>query len=134
MDFAGISEEEQYLSTLPADTAVPATFPSWAYAEELRESQKKILKAREEANARNPRDSITFVPAAKSGSAASSKSATPSGKEVGRESGAERIMAGLTAQGQKRKELERRGGREESLSSQRNRSRSPKRRREGYRR
>lgn len=132
MNFAGIREEDQYESTLPVDIAVPTAFPRWAYAEELRESQKKILKAREETNARNPRDSIAFVPAAKLASGTSSRSATPSGKDGGRESGAERIMAGLGSQGQKRKELERRGGREESLSSQGNRSRSPKRRREGY--
>lgn len=122
LDFAGISEEEQYASTLPEGLAVPTTFPKWAYVEELNASQKKITKAKEEANARNPRDAIDFVPATVSGT--SSGTGTPSGKA--RQSGAERVMAGLDRpQPGKRKDMEYRGGRNDSSS----RTRSPKRRR-----
>jgi hypothetical protein len=74
MDFAGISEEEQYASTLPNDLAVPVAFPSWAYVEELRASQKKILKTREQKQSGAPRE---FVSATKSGAA--SRTSTPSG-------------------------------------------------------
>ncbi|KAF3052934.1 hypothetical protein E8E11_001136 [Didymella keratinophila] len=74
MDFAGISEEEQYASTLPEDLAVPVAFPSWAYVEELRASQKKILKMREQKQSGAPRE---FVSATNSGAA--SRTSTPSG-------------------------------------------------------
>ncbi|KAF3005887.1 hypothetical protein E8E13_009344 [Curvularia kusanoi] len=66
MDFAGVSEEEQYASTLPDDLAVPTMFPPWAYVEELRASQKKFLKAKEQERSKNPREAIDFVSAAKS--------------------------------------------------------------------
>lgn len=129
MDFAAIHEDEQYASTLPDGVAVPTKFPMWAYVEELKESQRKIAKAKEEEKVRQPRDRIEFVPAARSG--ASSGTGTPLGKGK-HESAAERVMAGLDRQSSsKRKELERRGGRTDSLSRGRwrSRSRSPKRRR-----
>lgn len=74
MDFAGISEEERYASTLPEDLAVPAVFPPWAYVEELRASQKKIFKMREQKQSGAPRE---FVSATNSGTA--SRTSTPSG-------------------------------------------------------
>lgn len=74
MDFAGLSEEEQYASTLPDELAVPTIFPPWAYVEELRLSQKKILKMREQKQSGAPRE---FVPAANLGAA--SRTSTPSG-------------------------------------------------------
>ncbi|KAJ4411138.1 hypothetical protein N0V91_001511 [Didymella pomorum] len=74
MDFAGISEEEQYASALPDDLAVPVSFPPWAYVEELRASQKKTLKVREQKQSGAPRE---FVPATNSGAA--SRTSTPSG-------------------------------------------------------
>lgn len=70
MDFAGISEGDQYASTLPEHLAVPTVFPPWAYVEELRASQKKILKAKEQKQSGAPRE---FVPAA-------SRTSTPSEK------------------------------------------------------
>jgi hypothetical protein len=79
-DFAGIGEEDQYASTLPEDIAIPAIFPEWAYVEELNASQKKIRRATEEANARNPRQAIDFVAAG--GSGTSSGTGTPSGKNI----------------------------------------------------
>jgi hypothetical protein len=72
MDFAGISEEEQYASTLPEHLAVPTTFAPWAYAEELRASQKKLLKAKEQERSNAPRE---FVPATKSST--TSRTSTP---------------------------------------------------------
>ena len=118
MDFAGISEEEQHLSTLSEDVAVPAVFPEWAYVEQLRASQKQILKAREKEKSRRPREAVDFVSTAKSGTA--SGAGTPAGK--GPEQSA--AMAG------KRKELEHRSrDASESRSKRRSSSRSPKRRR-----
>jgi hypothetical protein len=77
MDFAGISEEEQYASTLPESLSVPTVFPPWAYVEELRASQKRILKAKEQEKSGAPRE---FVPAR---SATTSRTSTPSGKVFG---------------------------------------------------
>ncbi|KAF2630768.1 hypothetical protein BU25DRAFT_334491 [Macroventuria anomochaeta] len=104
MDFARISEEEQYASTLPEGLAVPAVFPPWAYVEELRASQKRILKTREQEKSKIPREAIDFVSATRSGSA--SRTSTPSGK------------ASISQNAGKRKELE-----------HRSREGSPKRRR-----
>lgn len=66
MEFAGINEEERYASTLPENLAVPAMFPPWAYVEELRASQKRIFKAREQQKSSTPREAIDFVSATKS--------------------------------------------------------------------
>jgi hypothetical protein len=65
MDFAGITEEEQYASTLPDEIAIPTKFPGWAYAEELRASQKKTLQAKEKAKKQDPRRAIDFISATK---------------------------------------------------------------------
>lgn len=78
MGFAGISEEDQYASTLPEGLAVPAVFPPWAYVDELRASQKKIFKAKEQEKSRTPREAIDFVSATRSGT--SSRTSTPSGR------------------------------------------------------
>lgn len=128
MNFARITTEQQYASTLPADLAIPSKFPEWAYVEKLTASQKQITKAKEEANAKTPRESIDFVAATHSG--LSSATGTPSSK-VSRQSGAERVMAGMEKGHEaKRKELEQRGGRNDASGSRWGaRSRSPKRRR-----
>ena len=116
MTYTGISEEEQYASTLPDGLAVPAVFPPWAYVEELRASQKRIFKAKEQEKSRTPREAIDFVSATKSGTA--SRTSTPSGKTSTSQS------AG------KRKELEHRSREDPSSKSrQRSISRSPKRKR-----
>jgi hypothetical protein len=110
MDFAGISEEESYASTLSEDVAIPPSFPPWAYVEELKASQKRIAKAKEQEKSKTPRESVDFVSATKSGSSSGT--------------GTSSISAG------KRKELEHRG-RDDSTSKSalKSRSRSPKRRR-----
>jgi hypothetical protein len=106
LDFAGVREEEQYASVLSEEIAVPIVFPEWAFADELKASQKRILKTKEQVKLKTPREAVDFVSANKSGT--SSAVGTPSG------------MAG------KRKELEHRS---RDNSQPRNRSRSPKRRR-----
>ncbi|KAF2255432.1 hypothetical protein BU26DRAFT_515145 [Trematosphaeria pertusa] len=137
MDFAGISEEDQYASTLPEGVAVPTVWPQWAYGEELNASQKRMSHAKEEEKKSNPNRLVDFVPAAKSST--SSATGTPSGKGS-RQSAAERVMSGLDREQSsrsssqstsKRKELEHRGvrGDPSSRSRCRSRSRSPKRRR-----
>lgn len=91
MDFADISEEEQYASTLPKDVWDPSGFPKWAYKEELKKSADKILKQREAEKVGAPRD---FVPATTSGD--SSRGGTPGiVSRGGPMSAAERVMAGL---------------------------------------
>jgi hypothetical protein len=136
LDFAGISEEEQYASSLAADVAIPTVFPAWAYAEQLKASQKKMLKEREQQKSKAPRDALEFVSATKSGT--SSGAGTPSGK-LSRQNVAEKDRAGLdetqadrtaSLMAGKRKELEHRS-RDSSQSRDRwrSRSRSPKRRR-----
>jgi hypothetical protein len=118
MDFAGISEEEQYASSLSEDVAVPTAFPEWAYVEELRASQRQMTKAKEQTKSKGPRE---FVSAAKSGT--TSASGTP-GDTSSRQGVAESVMAG------KRKELEHRSrDSSDSRSRRRSSSRSPKRRR-----
>jgi hypothetical protein len=118
LDFAGISEEEQYASSLSKDVAVPTVFPLWAYAEELRASQKRILKAKDLEKSRVPRESIDFVTATVSGTSSST------GMEPRLT-----VQAPLQTAG-KRKELEHRGRDDsKSRSRRRSRSRSPKRER-----
>lgn len=94
MDFADISEEDQYSNTLPDNMWDSTKFPRWAYKEELVKSQQQVLKKREEAKARGQREAVEFVSASND----SSRSGTPganSGVRVGNQSAAERIMAGL---------------------------------------
>ncbi|OCK75848.1 hypothetical protein K432DRAFT_385899 [Lepidopterella palustris CBS 459.81] len=136
MGFAGLSDMDQYASTLPEEVAVPTSFPEWADAKQLAMTQKGITKRREEEQARTQREAIDFVPAA--GSAASSRTATPGGRGS-RGSAAERVMAGLDREKpgpplvpdrSKRREFERKGSRfDDSRSRYRSRSRSPKRKR-----
>ncbi|KAH7077093.1 HCNGP-like protein-domain-containing protein [Paraphoma chrysanthemicola] len=136
MDFAGIVGEEQYASTLSGDVAIPTVFPEWAYAEELKASQKQILKRKEQSRSKVPRDAIDFVSATRSGT--SSGTGTPSGK-ASRQSASERIMAAAgddplsrssSVLAGKRKELEHRSrDSSESRSGWKSGSRSPKRRR-----
>jgi hypothetical protein len=115
MDFAGISELEQYASTLPEGLAVPTVFPRWAYVEELRASQKQMLKAKEQDRSKRPREAIDFVSATSSGT--TSRTNTP-----GKASASQSVG--------KRKELEHRSREGSSLKSgRRSASRSPKRRR-----
>jgi hypothetical protein len=135
MDFAGINEEDQYASTLPAGLAVPVVFPEWAYAEELKASQKRIFKEREQKKSRAPREAVEFVSAAKPSTPRSTD--TPAGK--GTKEGATEVISSQSKEqpnrsssqiAGKRKELEHRSrDTSESRSRRRSRSRSPKRRR-----
>ena len=79
MDYAGISEEDQYCSTLPEEIVVPTKFPDWASPEELAKAQQQATLRREEEIANGQRTSMEFVPAA----------------TTGKVSVAERVMAGL---------------------------------------
>lgn len=90
MDFAGVEEGDQYATTLPKDVWDPSGFPAWAFKEELAKSQQEILKKREEAKARQQRESIDFV-----SPAALVKGAGEAGSKGLRGSVAERVMAGL---------------------------------------
>lgn len=123
LDFAGINGEEQYASALSEEVGVPTAFPPWAYAEELKSSQKQILKAREHQKSKVPREAVEFVSATKSGT--SSGTGTPGTAANGDQ--ASRMSSQMAG---KRKELEHRG-RDSSQPRQRRRSgsRSPKRRR-----
>ncbi len=140
MGFAGIDEQAQYATTLPKEIWDPSGFPKWAYKDELAKSQQAVLKRREEEKAKAQREAVEFVPA--TASADSSRSATPGTFGSGRgtkASTAERVMAGLdrgkvksplVAEGPKRRDLERRAGRNDGYRSRnRSRSRSPGRRR-----
>jgi hypothetical protein len=110
LEFAGVSEEDQYASALSEAVAHPAAFPEWAYAEELKASQRTIFKAREQQKSKVPRDAVDFVSATKPVTA--SAAGTPS------------YMS------EKRKELEHRSrDSSQSRSRPRSRSKSPKRRR-----
>lgn len=94
MNFAGVEEDDQYATTLPKDVWNPLGFPAWAFKEELAKSQQEILKKREEAKARQQRESIDFVsPAAPIKGAGGS--ASEAGSKGFRGSVAERVMAGL---------------------------------------
>ena len=137
MEFAGVKDQQQYATTLPADLWDPEGFPDFAYKEGLAKSQKEISKRKEEENAKATREGIGFVSAADSGQP--SRGVTPGigvGSKAIRGSAAERVMAGLdqdrksspkmSAAGSK-KEMERRGGRMDGVPPTRN-SRSPKRR------
>jgi hypothetical protein len=97
---AGISEEEQYATTLPGDLAVPTSFPPWAYADELNKSQAKIRQKKEDEAKKKPREAIDFVPA--TGSSASSRTTTP---RAGAKSTAERVLLGLDKEKMKSPQL-----------------------------
>ncbi|KAI9724435.1 MAG: hypothetical protein M1812_000503 [Candelaria pacifica] len=140
MGFAGIDEKAQYATTLPKEIWDPDGFPKWAYKDELAKSQQVVLKRREEEKAKAQRDAVEFVPATTSTD--SSRSGTPGAFGSGRglrASAAERVMAGLdrergkaplVTEPPKRRDLERRAGRNDGYRSRdRSRSRSPGRHR-----
>ena len=70
MDFAGISDEEQYTSSLPSELAVTTNFPVWAYADELVKAHEKITKRREQ-DSKGKREKLDFVSATAQNSVAS---------------------------------------------------------------
>jgi len=60
MDFAGISQEEQYKSSLPEGLAVRTQFPEGAYVDELIKSHQKIA-AKREIDQKGKRERLEFV-------------------------------------------------------------------------
>ncbi|KAF2109102.1 HCNGP-like protein-domain-containing protein [Lophiotrema nucula] len=140
LDFAGLSQEGQYTSTLPAELAVPTEWPAWAYVEQLSEARKQMSKAKEEEKAQGKRDKVKFVKATESGTSSGTGTSSGGGGTAGAQSAAERIVAGLggrkpgktdSRNSSRKRELERRGGRGDysSRGKHRSRSRSPRRRR-----
>ena len=75
MEFAGVQNQQQYATTLPANLWDPEGFPDLAYKEELAISQKEISKRKEEEKAKAAREGIEFVSATDSGQ--SSRGVTP---------------------------------------------------------
>ena len=128
MGFAGISEEDQYASTLPSEAAVPSIFPEWAYGDQLDKTQKATTKKMEEEATKKQRESLTFLKASESG--ASSRSTTPGTAPRAGHSAAERVMAELDRNGpqSQAKVTDRKGGRARGLANRFDqRSRSPRR-------
>ncbi|KAF2842817.1 hypothetical protein M501DRAFT_945575 [Patellaria atrata CBS 101060] len=124
MDFAGISEEDSYASTLSLDLAIPTKFPEYAYAEELNKSQALIRERREKEKAvrRAQGEQVEFVPSRTLGH--SNRTSTPTSGKGSRDSTSERVMATLN-QGKSERGWE--GGRKSRFDdTRRRRSRSPR--------
>ncbi|GFF26226.1 conserved hypothetical protein [Aspergillus udagawae] len=62
MDHAGIDEQAQYNTSLPAELSNPSGLPSWGYKEELLKSQKESNYEVEERRRTGQRETIDFVP------------------------------------------------------------------------
>ena len=58
MEFAAISEADQYATTLPKWAADPTGYPKWAYKDELAKSQEKERKRREQDALGKPREFV----------------------------------------------------------------------------
>ncbi|KAF1987821.1 hypothetical protein K402DRAFT_375308 [Aulographum hederae CBS 113979] len=56
--FAGLSQEQTYASSLPEDLAVPTGWPKWAYVDELGKAQARISKERQEERARGQAEGL----------------------------------------------------------------------------
>jgi hypothetical protein len=62
MDHAGIDEQAQYNTSLPAELWNSSGLPSWGYKEELLKSQKESNNKFEERRRTGQRENIDFVP------------------------------------------------------------------------
>ncbi|KAI5238401.1 hypothetical protein E4T43_07430 [Aureobasidium subglaciale] len=71
MDFAGISQEDQY-ATPWSQGAVATKFPEWAYGDKLVAAHEKIAKKKELEKAKTPREAVDFVPAKQEAAASTS--------------------------------------------------------------
>ncbi|KAL9593735.1 MAG: hypothetical protein Q9219_007411 [cf. Caloplaca sp. 3 TL-2023] len=60
---AGLSEIEQYSTTLHNELWDPSAFPHSVYKEELAKSQQEISKEKEEKRSRMQREKVDFIPA-----------------------------------------------------------------------
>ncbi|KAL8658135.1 MAG: hypothetical protein Q9226_001254 [Calogaya cf. arnoldii] len=67
MSSAGLTEGDQYATTLPKDLWDPTAFPAWAYKEELAESHQNVTSRKNDEDARLQRDRVEFVPATDQG-------------------------------------------------------------------
>ncbi|KAF2405378.1 HCNGP-domain-containing protein [Trichodelitschia bisporula] len=120
MEFAEIDEKDQYATALPEDLAVPTTFPPWAYADQLAETQKKIQKRRDEAKKKG--EPVGFV------SATASNASGRSGMYMGQK-GASATEGGMAGSSKEKPVLTESGKREEPRRNRfRSRSKSPRRR------
>ena len=81
MEFAGISVEESYASTLTGDVGVPTSWPEEWYVEGLVRANERREKKRVKE-----RERVEFVPAAATKSGSSSKAGTPKSGGEGRRS------------------------------------------------
>jgi hypothetical protein len=63
--FAGIDDNAQYASSLPAEVKDATSFPPWAYKDELLKLQKERNKKKQEEQSSTPRTTIDFVPASR---------------------------------------------------------------------
>lgn len=61
MEHAGIDEESQYNTALPADLWDVSNLPKWAFKEELLKAQQETRQKQDEKNAAGQRSSIEFV-------------------------------------------------------------------------
>ncbi|TIA33542.1 hypothetical protein D6C78_07477 [Aureobasidium pullulans] len=71
MDFAGISQEDQY-ATPWSQGAIATKFPDWAYGDKLVAAHEKIAKKKEQEKGKNPREAVDFVPAKQEANASAS--------------------------------------------------------------
>ena len=62
MEHAGINEQSQYDSSLPAGLWNPSNLPKWGFKEELLRTQQDFRKQSEEKKASGQRSSVDFVP------------------------------------------------------------------------
>ena len=89
-EYAGISEADQYCSTLPEGMKVPTKFPKQAYPEEMEKARKEAAKRKEEEIAKGQRGAVEFTPATATATAIPKRTSTT-----------ERVMAGLDRSGKR---------------------------------
>ena len=65
---AGIDEQAQYSTSLPANIWDPSNMPKWGFKEELLKSQQEVRRKEEQKRLAGQRTSIEFVSGAHSGS------------------------------------------------------------------
>ena len=61
MQHAGINEQSQYDTSLPADVWSTSNLPQWGFKEELLRTQQDLRKKTEQKNAPGQRTSVDFV-------------------------------------------------------------------------
>jgi hypothetical protein len=61
MEHAGINEQSQYDTSLPADVWSTSNLPRWGFKEELLRTQQELRKKMEQKNASGQRTAVDFV-------------------------------------------------------------------------